>query len=179
MRRWHRWFGLAAALLLGFVALTGVALQADLWLTGHPPPGADEAVPPHGTPLPDDAALSAMIARAADALRARHAGLAIERIEIGFGDGRPVVTAGAAAPFGPQVRIDPFTGADLPALPGPRGYHEILQDLHAGYRFGLIGRLLSVGCGIALVVLSATGAWVYLDMYRRRRRAGRRRLFWH
>jgi uncharacterized iron-regulated membrane protein len=66
----------------------------------------------------------------------------------------------------------------IPPLPRPANYHNLLQNLHAGYQFGLAGRLISVALGLSLLVLSVTGFTVYLDMFKRRQKAGKKAVFW-
>lgn len=61
MRRWHRWFGLPSALLLGFVALTGTLLHVDMIRLGQKPPGSDHGIQAPPRNLPSDAELEAMV----------------------------------------------------------------------------------------------------------------------
>jgi hypothetical protein len=42
----------------------------------------------------------------------------------------------------------------------------------------MIGLVVVMLASIALMVLCVTGLWVYIDMYRRRRKAGKNGLFW-
>jgi hypothetical protein len=65
-----------------------------------------------------------------------------------------------------------------PAGPPPGDLHLFLLQLHRGDLFGPVGTWVSILCGVALVVLSVTGLWVYVDLLRRRLKGDRRGLFW-
>lgn len=56
--------------------------------------------------------------------------------------------------------------------------HEFIKHLHSGFLFGLWARLFDLVAGLALVFLSASGFVMYLEMYGKRRRAGRSAFFW-
>jgi uncharacterized iron-regulated membrane protein len=43
---------------------------------------------------------------------------------------------------------------------------------------GLPARLLDFLAGLSLIFLSASGLWMYFDMWRKRARAGRNSVFW-
>jgi uncharacterized iron-regulated membrane protein len=102
------------------IALSGIALQLDLWISGTPAP---------------DASLV-----------------------------REVLPDGAAR--------------EPPPLREGLNWHGFLQGIHAGYIWGTFGRILSLLAGVALTILSVTGAWVYIDMFRRRAGNGNRQIFW-
>lgn len=38
MRKWHRWISLLTSIIMGFIALTGLLLQLDLYASGTAPP---------------------------------------------------------------------------------------------------------------------------------------------
>lgn len=178
LRTYHRWFAILGGIFLAFVALTGVALQLDLWITGTPPPGAErhDVAPPHRA-MPDRADVARMTDTVFSAM-AKRKDVSVERIEFNFAGPAPVAIIGSANPFGSAIRIDPRTGAELPIEKVDAGWHGILQDLHAGYFFSWPGRILSVLLGIGLLILSVTGLKVYFDIYLRRRKAGKKNPFW-
>ena len=178
MRAFHRWFGLVSAVLLTFIALTGLALQVDLIVTGNPVPGSEHVADPAPVALPAARAIGDLTARAIDAARLARPALSINHVELSFTPQGPRALVGLPGPFADHVMSDPVTGRVLPEHRMTPGWHGWLQDLHAGYRFGIVGRLLSAAMAIALLVLSVTGLVVYVDLYRRRWRAGRRALFW-
>ena len=68
------------------------------------------------------------------------------------------------------------------APPGEHGgspdlYHVII-DLHSGAYFGPVGKGVSALLGAAMLFFSISGVWMYIDMFRKRRRSGRPGLFW-
>ena len=67
-----------------------------------------------------------------------------------------------------------------PRSPFPLGtdVHEWVKHFHSGYLFGLPARLLDLLAGLSLIFLSLSGILMYLEMYRRRAKSGRRSLFW-
>jgi uncharacterized iron-regulated membrane protein len=53
-----------------------------------------------------------------------------------------------------------------------------MKHLHSGFLFGTWARLLDLLAGLSLIFLSASGLWMYLQMYKRRRVGGRAGFFW-
>src|SRR5882757_7385216 len=99
--------------------------------------------------MPDRAAFDRM-ADSVFAAMTKRQDIPVERIEFSLAAPRAFATVGAAHPLGPSVRIDAETGDELPAMK-PHGFHGILQDLHAGYLFGLPGRIVSTLLGATLL----------------------------
>lgn len=181
MRRIHRWVGLVSAVFMVFIAITGLALQLDLWLTGTPPPSIPKttAAPPAPQPVPDDAALHASLQRVLDALRGPEA-LPAQQLTLRW-DTAGVSVSAEGAGFGAAKLLIDAQGQvhRQAAAPAPHGYHMELQDLHAGYVLGTAGRVLSVVLALALLALGVTGLVIYTDLFQRRRKAGRHGWFWH
>ena len=86
-----------------------------------------------------------------------------------------------AGPDGPKfVGAPPAADHDgPPGKPGgkPDWYHFII-DLHSGNYFGPVGKVLSALLGAALLFFAGSGMWMYLDMFRKRKRIGRSGVFW-
>jgi uncharacterized iron-regulated membrane protein len=63
----------------------------------------------------------------------------------------------------------------------PFGWEEdqIAKQIHRGDFIGMSGRWMSLIAGISMLFLSISGAVMYCDLWRARRRAGRHGLFWH
>jgi hypothetical protein len=55
---------------------------------------------------------------------------------------------------------------------------QVFKSVHRGDAFGIPGRLMSLFAGLSLLFLTISGGWMYLDMWKRRRKAGRHGLFW-
>ncbi|KHS43851.1 PepSY-associated TM helix domain-containing protein [Novosphingobium subterraneum] len=175
MRRWHRWFGLPSAILLGFIALTGTLLHVDMIRLGQKPPGSDHGIQAPPRKLPSDAELEAMVGTLAATARSE-TDFAVRSLQINL-DATQVtlVAAEGLAPGSKQIKIDARTGKRIIEPPRPADFHIVLQDLHAGYTFGWAGRIVSLLCGIALVVLSVTGFQIWWDLRKRRKN---REFFW-
>lgn len=183
MRKWHRWISTVAALFLLFVASTGVLLHLDMMVRGSTPPGGEPPLPPGATVTAlDGNALGQIVTRAVATAAATRPDLEVHRIEVSLLKGKPVVTIGRMSADGSAaagIKVDGTTGQIIPPPPPKaKSYHYVLQDLHAGYFLGWTGRIISVLLGLSLITLAVTGLKLWLDMYSRRRQAGRKGLFW-
>lgn len=180
MRQYHRWVSILAAVFLLVVSATGVILQVQK-LTGtdadageHGDKDKGEAALTTAMPSPDYAAL---ISRTVDAARTRVPNTPIASVTLkGEGD---EVQGIVALPGDPprQLTIDARSGRVLSDV--RRDPESLILRIHSGAILGEPGVVLGVLWGLALVILSVTGGWVYLSMYRRRRKAsGKGGLFW-
>ena len=172
LRALHRWFGLVSAILFMGIAVTGLALQVDLWITGKPPPGQTKPGAPPPPTLPSDAEMQEFMKNAMLAARRDDSVTAAKTLTFNFG---PNPTANFERK---GKKIDVTTGQYIPPGPKKRDWHYIFQDIHAGYFLGTFGRILSCFLAISLFVLSFTGLQVYLEMYTKRKKLGRKGLFW-
>jgi len=70
--------------------------------------------------------------------------------------------------------------AGYPKTPFPFewGAHETWKQLHRGDLFGINGRWVDLLGGAAILFLAVSGCVMYLQMYKVRRRQGRRGPFW-
>jgi uncharacterized iron-regulated membrane protein len=106
--------------------------------------------------------------------------------------GQVMTLAGGEEHHGPPPGMAMPAGAK-PALPQPGGgkdgppdhrggppdlYHFII-DLHSGNVLGPVGKVISALLGAAMLFFSVSGMWMYIDMFRKRRRIGRTGLFWN
>lgn len=179
MRQYHRWVSLVAALFLLVVATTGVILQVQK-LTGADADAAD-----HGDKDPAAALTTAMpsqtyatlVGRTLDAARARAPNSPIASVSL---KGKEEQVQGVVILTGDpprQLTIDARSGRLI--KDETRDRDSLILRIHSGAVLGKPGVVLGVLWGSALVILSVTGAWVYLSMYRRRRKAsGKSGLFW-
>jgi uncharacterized iron-regulated membrane protein len=68
----------------------------------------------------------------------------------------------------------PDTGNPLGGMLG------LFHHLHSGSEFGLVGEIIVMLSGLALLFFSVSGLWMYLRMYGNRKRKGLRGgLFWN
>jgi uncharacterized iron-regulated membrane protein len=53
-----------------------------------------------------------------------------------------------------------------------------MKHFHSGAMFGLSTRAMNLFAGLSLIFLSASGLYMYFDMWLKRRKGGRNNLFW-
>lgn len=174
-RKWHRWMGTSAGILLLIVAITGVLLQIDE--VGHISDNAgvahDAAVPPL-----DAVALAARV-------EALSGGRKIEMLKLESHQKQP----SAIVRFSGEkkvVQIDLATGKQKPASEGPRPPSGTLAKLrllilnfHTLGIAGMPGHVVGGIAGLVMAILSASGLWVWWTMRRERiRRNADRTWFW-
>jgi uncharacterized iron-regulated membrane protein len=120
---------------------------------------------------------AALIARTLDAARARAPASAVSSVSL-TGDADDLKGEVVLAGDPPRtITVDARSGR----LIGDerRDKDSLILRIHSGEILGEPGVFLGILWGVALVILSLTGGWVYLAMYRRRRRAsGKGALFW-
>lgn len=179
MRQYHRWVSLIAALFLLVVATTGVILQVQK-LTGNDADAVGRgdkdraAAITTATPIP---AYATLLGRTLDAARARAPNSPIASVSLkSEGDEvQGVVILTGDPPR--QLTVDARSGRLI--KDERRDPDSLILRIHSGAILGEPGVVLGVLWGSALVILSLTGAWVYLSMYRRRRKvSGKGSLFW-
>ena len=180
MRQFHRWVSVLAVVFLLIVSATGVILQVQK-LTGN-----DADAPQHNEKNRAEGGLTtavpspiyaAMITRTLDAARTRAPNSPIASVSLeGKGDDVQALVAFSSNPPR-QLTIDARSGR---VLSDER--HEkdsLILRIHSGAILGEPGVVLGILWGSALMILSLSGGWVYLAMYRRRRKAsGKGGLFW-
>lgn len=151
LRRYHRWLAPVFAIVLLWIAVTGITIQV-IRLQTPPRPGEEEARGPTLIPT---------------AQAHEHEAPAAANI-IPRSPGEP--TPSAAAPKSP-AEIERARLHDL---------SEFVMDLHSGKILGPVGIWLSILSGGVLIFLAGSGLWMYVQMYRRRthRHSHPRRLFW-
>jgi hypothetical protein len=198
-RSLHRWVSITAALFLMIVSITGTLLSIDtlaLWIyrVAHAPvtnpagrlPFPAGMVGDVSTPL-SDAELPAMLGTTLSAYRAAQGPTPIKVLRLRYFSGMPqgvIITGGDGTR---QLVFNALTGKHAgmtePSYPYtgfPFGWeeHELVKQIHRGDALGVPGRLMDLFAGLSLVFLSASGLVMYVDLVRRRRRGGRKQLFW-
>jgi hypothetical protein len=195
-RSLHRWVSITAAVFLLFVSVTGTLLSIDSFALGlyqvtHKSAGKYSRFPigmigDYSSPLAD-AKVPAMLEATISAYRATQGDRPIKvlRLRIFSGMEQGVIVTG-----GEDTRQLVFNavngksaGMTEPGYPYtgfPFGWeeHELVKQIHRGDAFGIPGRLMDLFAGFSLVFLSASGLIMYVDLLRRRRRGGRKQLFW-
>ena len=173
MRQIHRWISLVAALFLLIVATTGVILQVQR-LTGEDEDRDREARTAVAMPLD---AYAPMLAKTLAVAHARAPSRPIASIELQLAGEEPKGVVTFPGEPGRQITVDPRDGKLL--KDEEHEAESLILRIHSGEILGEPGVVLGVFWGSALVLLSITGFIVYLELYRRRRKAsGKNGLFW-
>ena len=175
-RRWHRWLGTVAGLLLVLIGATGIFLQVDE-LTGM-------SDPPKAVPVDESQLVAidpvALTARAQTLLDRRHHGEEMISLRI---EARAVGPVAIARFKGSKpVEVDLRTGEERPAV-DPQAKRTPVQrvrllvlNLHTFGLAGAGGHVLGALASAVLIFLSGSGLWMWLSM--RNERTGRRKGSW-
>ncbi|MFT4075720.1 MAG: PepSY-associated TM helix domain-containing protein [Asticcacaulis sp.] len=186
----HRGVALVAAVFLSVVAVSGTLLSIDSFALQiyRAWPGADLI---HGFPAGMSRDLSSPLTYEAlphmlETTLSATGNRPIRLIRLRTFEGTPqgvVITGGNAR----QLVFNAQTGTPASAT-GPTtiytGFpfgwreHELMKQIHRGDILGLPGRFMDLFAGLSLIFLSATGLWMYLDLWKRRRPQGRKSIFW-
>lgn len=181
-RSLHRGVSVAASVLLVLVALSGTWIGFEssyATFNRHKPPRETLAI--------TDAQAAAAAHGATVAFRAEEPDTPIRaiRARVWFGQ-----LEGAIVTATDPTRQRVFNAASgqeqnlssplYPKSPFPLGtdVHEWVKHFHSGELFGLPARMLNLLAGLSLVFLSASGLWIYVDLWRKRAKSGRKELFW-
>ena len=194
-RRLHRWISIVAAAFILNIAVTGTILaygeiQLDIFLFYHiginPYPRPSPLPPVSAGALPGN--VNAMLQGSYAAALQAHPGARVTSIELVQRDGVPkaIVVLGGAAPqtlaFNAQSGA-PVSDWETSGIQVGNGYfadwHQALKRIHRGDIIGHFGgRYLDLTAGFALLYLVISAFVMYTDMFRKRRKAGRRQWFW-
>lgn len=177
MRKFHRWGSVVAAIFLLIVAVTGVILQVQHLTGEHDEEEGGKRPPALLTTAMPSSAYAALVARTIEATRARSAGAPVASVTLrDKGDTVEGMVAIAGDP-GREITVDARSGRVL--SDEVREGESIILRIHSGEILGEPGVILGLLWGLGLLALVVTGSWIYLDMYRRRRKGtGKRGLFW-
>ena len=170
-RKIHRWTSFPIAVFMLIVALSGVVLQYDE-MGGSKDGAGGDAVP---AVLPDNEAISALVAQALSAANAAQPNFVAQSLTVSPGK---VVLNGPGGRGAASITYEAAKGKATYAPPPPQSLHGIMIGLHTGKTAGLIGLVIVMAAGIILSILSITGFIIYLEMWRRRRKARKSGLFW-
>ncbi len=90
-------------------------------------------------------------------------------------DGQPLPAAATPVGF---VCPESMTCRPKPGPDSAQAWVSFLHHLHAGEEFGPVGTAISILSGFALLFFAVSGLWMYLKMWRARRRGDRSGVFW-
>ena len=181
-RQFHRWLGIGAAVLFILVSVTGVALQYQQIFGSEE--AAKEAAALIVSPLSlakptglDPAALD----RARMMLLARYGDRPVAEVDWQIKAPTPEIVFHLDGDDPRKVSVSAASGAILSDEPDGEDW---LIRLHSGEIIGDGGKFLGLLWGLGLVVMTLTGVWLYIKMYRARQKGsasqltGWRRYFW-
>ncbi len=174
MRQYHRWLSFPLILFLFIVTVTGVVLQ------GEEVAGMAETRPPIASvsALPGDAEIAAQVQTALAKARAANPDLAAQRLELDYSRGQAKARLAVQPRGGASVEVDLKTGATKAIAAPPPNLHVMMIQLHTGRMLGPVGLGIMMLVSLVFLILTITGFMVYLDMWKRRRKAGKAGLFW-
>ena len=180
MRKLHRWLGLPVAIFLVLTSITGVWLECVKFF------GAEET---------ERERIRDMVSPVTTQTVGTEFG-------VGFEKARMAAAAGAGAQpldkmvwqfkgdapaitffFGPhgsqagrRIAVNAWTGEVLSE--GSYDEDSFILKLHSGEAFGDGGMVLGMFWGLALLVLTVSGIWIYFKMKPRKPQTGLRKVFW-
>jgi uncharacterized iron-regulated membrane protein len=181
-RSLHRAVALASSVLLVLVAASGTWIGFEsTWGTFH------RHKPPPETLAITDAQAQAIAASTLRAFRADEPATPIRaiRARVWYGQAEGAVVTATnptrqrvynAASGREQGLSSPLYPKD--AFPFGTDVHEWAKHFHSGQLFGLPARVLDLLAGLSLTFLSVSGLWMYIEMWRKRAKSGRRQVFW-
>ena len=193
----HRGVAVVASIFLLVVSASGTLLAIDafglgLYQVTHKDAGKYARFPPgavddFSSPLADDK-LPAMLQTTLSAGRGTAGASPIKAIRLRYFNGIPqgILIAGNGDDTA-QLVFNADTGKPMsitePGYPATHYHlgwkeHELVKKIHRGDFFGLPGRLMDLFAGLSLIFLSVSGLFMYVDLWRRRKRAGRKAMFW-
>lgn len=191
-RELHRWLAVLLALPLMLVTVSGMWLAIEsaglaINIRQLGPQMGDVLRPGALTPI-EDARLPAMLVVTLAATEAEAGNQPVKVVRLRTYGGHPqgvVVTSGDAESR--QLVFNALTGEPMSLsepgyapVPFPFGWqaHETAKLIHRGDFIGMPGRWLDLLAGLGLVYFSVSGVVMYLTLWRKRAKGGRRQLFW-
>ncbi len=186
----HRAISVIAAAFLVAVTLSGSWLAVESLIFGYRMTAAaaqPRRAPPEALSPLKEADLPAMLRATLAAYGKAMPDAAPRVVQLRIYNGMPqggVVSGGAVAR---QWVFDTRTGKlvhsdELSFYPKgfPFGWqaHQMAKSVHRGDVIGMPGRVMDLIAGLSMLYLSASGIVMYGDLWNRRRRAGRKGLFW-
>lgn len=179
-RRWHRWLGTVAALLLVLIGATGILLQLD--------EVTEFTAPPRPTPVNwsqlapiDVKALAGRVSALADQ---RSGANDILSLDLTTSDKGPIAVVRFSDGKAP-VTLDLQTGKEHKAVDPSRPKNGLLQkirrlvlNLHTFGLVGPAGHILGAAVSAMLLFLGSSGLWMWWLMRQERIKRNKGSWFW-
>ncbi len=188
----HRWTAMVAGVLVIWITASGLLLSLDNvgafvhGLTQSRPTRPNVFDGDLSSPL-NDAELAGMTRTTLVAFKRTEPATALKVLRLRYFAEFPQGVVIAADAATSQLVFNAATGSRMamwekgyPDLGFPSGWewHQKLKQIHRGDIFGMPGRWLDTFGGLALLYLSLSGAVMYLQLWSRRRKAGRAAWLW-
>jgi hypothetical protein len=138
------------------------------------------------SPLNDDD-LAGMLKVTVDAERKGAGDVPLKVIRLRIYAGMPQGVLVTGGDDNKQMVFNALTGKAVsetepgyPPVGFPFGWqaHQLAKDVHRGGIIGISGRLMDLLSGFAMFFLSASGIWIYFDLWKRRKKSGRSSPVW-
>ena len=176
-RQFHRWAGLAAALIFFVVSITGVVLQSQKIL------GDEEINKEEMEQTASSQKLTALLATTLDAARdavaARYSDATVGSVNWQFKGEPPLIVFHLEGPTHLRVSVDATTSHIVKTESDEESW---VRRLHSGELLGEAGKYLGLLGGIALIGMTITGLVMYSRMMQGRNKTGQhiglKRWFW-
>lgn len=179
LRKWHRWIGFPAGIFLILVSITGVMLAFNEFFgEAEAQREATRDLVSSVTTTTADSELLATLIKARAAVAAQAPGAPVDKIEWQFKGDAPSIAIFTGKPNGGEDRKFVFN-TKTGVIDKVEAYADktFLLRLHSGEAFGDGGLVMAMFWGLALMLLSASGLWIYWQM-RRRNAIGLKKIFW-
>ena len=179
-RQFHRWVGTVAAILFLLVAITGVILQSQK-IFGDDEATREEmanAVSPQPLEQPLTASGDALdVARAA--VNDKYKDARVAAIDWHFKGQPPLIVFHLDGAEKLRVSVDAVSHQIINTEDDEE---SLIRRLHTGEALGDGGKILGLLWGLALIGMTVTGIWMYVQMVQGRARSSRttglKRWFW-
>jgi len=178
----HRWIGIAAAVLFLLVSITGFVLQIQQTFGKEEREREEQAQAVSSLTLANNFAPDLRVLNAARANLLRQFGpRSISGVDWQVSGTRPLYVLHLVGDPAVRVSVDARSGQLVERVSDEENW---VLRLHSGEIFGEGGRFLGLAWGAGLITMTLTGIWLYVKMYRARRKgsagrlSGLRRFFW-
>lgn len=178
-RQWHRWIGATASLFLLWAAATGTSVAFTEFFGEEE--RIREATRSLVSPMTVDAPVTEWeepLERALATVGSASPSAHVDKLTVEFKGDTPRILVFTGKPEGGEDReyiVDARSGSLLAV----EAYADkpLLYRLHSGEAFGDGGLVVAMFWGLALLLMSVSGVWIYWSM-RRPGGEGLRRFFW-
>lgn len=174
IRKIHRWLSMPMVLFLFLVIVTGIYLQFVELQHGLETPKPLPMV----TSLPSDEVVLQQLQKALLIARQADQNFPAEKLQLTYLNGQANLTLETTNRLGPSLSVNLNSGEVKQVERPPRTLRTFFLLFHSGKFFGTFGTIVMLLCGLVLLVLSVTGTWEYVQMYKRRRNGGKKSFFW-